>query len=199
MHFFKYNNIFLLSWFIVFVGSSQNLHIKPNITKTDSVGVYQMNMYILNRHVSGIVFFRQITDSSYRVVLTSEMGPKILDMNIDHENYQLNFAIKQLKRKTVLKSFYNDFSAIAGLKLHNQNPAISQVDTAFIYEYILNRKERFAIIQHKKNDHQQTIFFRKSKRQWEMDRYYNSNLQIDSVFLRHNDFNLQMELRKIEM
>ena len=64
----------------------------------DSVGLYTINYHILNYDFTGLLLFKRMNDSCYRAVLTSEMGPKILDMYLFENDFKLNFAIDQINR-----------------------------------------------------------------------------------------------------
>lgn len=165
----------------------------------DSVGVYQLNMSIINKDVSGLLVFKQLSDSSFRVVLTSEMGPKILDMNISPKLYKTNFVISQLNKKRVLNSFYNDFAAITGINVFGKKYEFFENDSMLNIEFIYGKKELLRINQYKKRNYSHAGFFKKNKKQWEINYFYKNDLQLDSVFLKHNNFDLQMELRKIKM
>ena len=149
--------------------------------RNDSSGLYTVNLSIYNNNFSGLLLFKKTSDSSIRAVLTTEMGPKILDLELYNTKYKVNYTIKQLNKKIILKSLYTDFASISGILRYNNK------DERYFLQHFDTLKNCFV-----------TELLNKKGRELEICYFCNkTEKSADSVFLQHFNFKMTMELRKI--
>ena len=151
------------------------------INRNDSSGLYKFYLSVYNNNISGLLLFKKTSDSTIRAVLTSEMGPKIIDLELNNTSYKVNFAIKQLRKKIILKSFYTDFASIAGILKFNKESG------------------RYFSEQSDSSKLNKTVLYNKKGQELEIYYFCNNNkTNADSVFLQHFNFKMRIELRKID-
>jgi hypothetical protein len=75
---------------------------------------------VLKRHLSGLLFFKQMPDTSLRVVFANEMGFKFFDFEFAGDTgFTVHHIIPQLNKKPIVKALRNDFELVvmrAGLQ-----------------------------------------------------------------------------------
>jgi len=165
----------------------------------DSTGVYAIQYNILTYNLTGLLIYKKLNDSTYRAIITSEMGPKILDIILYQDDYKLNFAIKQLKRKVVIKSFYNDLVSITGLNSRHAASNTSVTDSMVTINYTLSKKNNLIYSNNLINTISNATYIVKGEKKFTIHYFYGQkNTQVDSIFLKHWDYKMDMELRKIK-
>lgn len=78
--------------------------------------LYTAGIDVVGNHISGLLFFKHMPDSSWRVVFTNEAGVTFLDMGLSSQGSAKVFSVvKQLNRRAVLTTLRKDFELILGL------------------------------------------------------------------------------------
>ena len=117
----------------------------PELCKTnDSLGMYNITMEFSKNTLTGLVIFKKTNDSTLRLVLNAEMGPKLLDMELSPKGYKTIYAFKKLKRKRILKTFYEDFGALSGILIRNKDFSIDSSQSSLNFTYNLGRQKKIA-------------------------------------------------------
>ena len=183
---------------IAFCSAWNNNNQQCNITETkDSTGIYSINLKIYNKNFSGLLLFKKHTDSTIRIIITTEMGPKIFDLELLPETYSVNFVIKKLNKKIILNSLYNDFGAISGIFTLNRIKESSTDSNNETHYKLLSGKE----ISTKSDSVQNctiTQFFNKKEKELVIYYFCNSSHQMcDSIFLQHYNFKMNIILKRI--
>ncbi|MCW3467528.1 hypothetical protein [Chitinophaga nivalis] len=81
----------------------------PQFTAT----LYSTQVNVLKHHLSGLLFFKQMPDSSVRVVFANEMGFKFFDFEFDKQgNFTNHFIIDKMNKKAVVKTLRQDFALV---------------------------------------------------------------------------------------
>jgi hypothetical protein len=74
--------------------------------------VYKCQMDIYKNHVSGILIIKKISETTHRVVLTSDFGNKLIDFEISDNDFKLNYVLPDLDKKIVINFLRNDFQQL---------------------------------------------------------------------------------------
>lgn len=83
--------------------------------------LYSANVDVAGKHLSGLLFIKQMEDSSSRVVFTSQAGITFFDLEFrGTEEFAVRQVIPQLNKKPVLNMLREDFSLVLGLPFRNQ-------------------------------------------------------------------------------
>ncbi|QEH41405.1 hypothetical protein FW415_11135 [Chitinophaga sp. XS-30] len=102
---------------------------RPQITETV---LYSTQVDILQHHLSGLLLFKPMEDSSMRVVFASEMGLKFFDFAFGKDgSFTKYYLLPKMDKKAVVKTLRKDIEMI----LMRQDPATAEVFTDGEYRY----------------------------------------------------------------
>jgi hypothetical protein len=92
---------------------------KPNF-KPD---LYNASVDVVGNHISGLVLFKTMADSSQRVVFTNEAGVKFFDFGFETDgSVTTHQIIKKLNKKIVVRTLQNDFGLVLMTKVGRETP-----------------------------------------------------------------------------
>jgi len=201
---FRLVTICLLSSSILFsCASSYPEHliasdVKPCVEKFKPVFTstwYNASIDVVGHHLSGLLLFKQMPDSTLRVVFTNEAGVTFFDYEFSKKGFTVKQSIKQFKRKLVTQTLRKDIELIL---MNNISPLKS---------FSLNDELWFASQQGKETnyfitDKNCTQLLRiektgKGKKKVEATLHGQLPLAPDSVHLQHLLFNMQINLTKL--
>jgi len=74
--------------------------------------VYRAKIEAYGNEFGGIFILKKIEDDLHRIVLTTDFGFKMLDVNISQTTFEINFITGQLDRKIILKTLEQDFKTL---------------------------------------------------------------------------------------
>ena len=69
-------------------------------------------MDIYKNHISGILIIKKISETTHRVVMTSDFGNKMIDFEISENDFKLNYVLEDLNKKMVINFLKNDFQEL---------------------------------------------------------------------------------------
>ncbi len=92
--------------------------------------LFKTSLDISKNHLTGLMFFKQTSDSSFRIIFTNEMGMKFFDLEFVKEKFIIQYCFPSLSRKSLMKIFEADFRLLLSEKisgeriviLNNENP-----------------------------------------------------------------------------
>ncbi|MDO9254526.1 MAG: hypothetical protein Q7U54_03365 [Bacteroidales bacterium] len=117
----------------------------PQLFNTnDSIGLYNITMEFSKNTLSGLLILKKTSDSTLRLVLNAEMGPKLLDMELSPKGYKTIYAFKKINRKRILRTFYEDFGALSGILIQNKGFSIDSSQSSLIFTYNLGKQKKIA-------------------------------------------------------
>lgn len=108
----------------------------------DSIGLYNINVEINKYNFSGLLLLKKTNDSTIRLVMNSEMGPKLLDMELSPTGYKIIYAFKKLNKKGVLKIFYEDFGALSCIIIRKKYPIVNNNLSSNEYIFDIGKKRK---------------------------------------------------------
>ena len=83
---------------------------------------YHASIDVTGKHLSGLVFIKNMPDSSRRIVFSSEAGVTFFDFGFDQKGeFKVYFIQKKLNRKPVLTTLRKDFELITGIPFISNN------------------------------------------------------------------------------
>ncbi len=85
------------------------LNATPVFRGSTSEAVFRVSIDLYSHYYSGIFVIKKESGEKYRLVLMSEVGMTLLDMDFSSENYHVNYCIKPLQKKSLLKLLVKDF------------------------------------------------------------------------------------------
>jgi hypothetical protein len=84
-------------------------------------GWFSASIDVVGKHLSGLIFIKEMEDRSVRVVFTNEVGVTFFDFSYTRSG---EFSVKQimpmLNKKAVIKTLQKDFALFIGLPFRNE-------------------------------------------------------------------------------
>jgi hypothetical protein len=128
--------------------------------------VYKCQMDIYKNHVSGILIIKKISETTHRVVLTSDFGNKLIDFEISEDDFKLNYVLPDLDKKIVINFLKNDFQQLLKKKypvtesFENENSKIylSKIDKKIYYLFFNKENNLLKQIIYTKNNKEKIDF-----------------------------------------
>jgi hypothetical protein len=75
--------------------------------------LYSTQVDVLKHHLSGLLFFKQMPDSSLRVVFANEMGFKFFDFEFKKDGgFVKHYMLPKMDKKAVVKTLRSDFELV---------------------------------------------------------------------------------------
>lgn len=97
---------------VFFTLTVNNLSAQKN---NEEISLFNAVIDVYGNTISGIMAIKQESDDKFRILFTTVAGPKLLDMYITKDNYEVIYAVKKLNKKIILKLFQKDFALVTGL------------------------------------------------------------------------------------
>ena len=159
---------------------------------------YNASVDVIGNHISGLLLFKAMPDSSVRVVFTSEAGLTFFDFEFRPDGtFTAKQAVNKFSNKAVINTLRKDFELILF-------PRTNQLLKSFtsdneIWYALSSKNETDYFI----TNHDCTSFLRaektgKGKKKVEMKMSGAPHLAPDSVHLQHYTFNMQISLKKLD-
>jgi len=192
---------FLLSSFLLLAAcATQKVQQPPKVPCTtsfswDTTLFYKANISVMGNSISGLVIFNKENDSTFRLIITTDIGPKLVDMRLTPEGYTKNFVIKPLDQKALLNMFWEDFGTVLGLFAGNKEGYYSPETKACTYPIA----PRFTASYSASNAlafPEKAHFLKRDKIKTTISYFCKTGQQPDSIFIEHLNFNMSYTLRK---
>ncbi|RKE90085.1 hypothetical protein BXY58_0673 [Epilithonimonas arachidiradicis] len=157
--------------------------------------VYKCQMDIYNNHVSGILIIKKISQTTHRVVMTSDFGNKLIDFEIADQDFKLNYVLPDLDKKLVINFLKNDFQRL--LKREYPVAESFEDDNSKIYLSKIDNQS-FYLFYNKNNSLLKKVVYTKNNKE-KIDFTFDAKKHIfaDSIDLQHKDFNINIKLFQI--
>ena len=98
-----------------------------------TVALYKANVDVVGNHLSGLLLFKKMPDSSTRVVFSNEMGLSFFDFVFAADGkFKVYSIIKKMNKKSVIKTLRHDFELILMQHL-DIGKAIVKIENGFLY------------------------------------------------------------------
>ena len=98
-----------------------------------TVALYKANVDVVGNHLSGLLLFKKMPDSSTRVVFSNEMGLSFFDFEFAADGkFKVYSIIKKMNKKSVIKTLRHDFELILMQHL-DIGKAIVKIENGFLY------------------------------------------------------------------
>jgi hypothetical protein len=103
----------------------------------DSAAIlYNTQVDVLNKHLSGILVIKKMPDSSTRIVFASEMGLTFFDFGfMANDSFKVYSILKQMDKKPVIKTLRKDFNLILMRGLDSSKLTIRNNDSLIYYVF----------------------------------------------------------------
>lgn len=152
---------------------------------------YRFKITFMKKEMKGNFVVKKLDNHIHRAVMTSDFGNTLFDLTLSETDYTLNYAMPDLNKKMIVKTlaedlqtiFTNDFKVNQEIETQN-NLVLKSKNISLVYTN--NETTYFTeLIRLKNNKIKTTNEFESN----------NSDFP-DKIFIKHNHFNLTIELMK---
>lgn len=81
----------------------------PYFSNPSADYVYRTKISIYGNELGGILIAKKISDSAHRVVLTTDFGNTLIDIEVGQTSFKVNSIVAELDRKILLNTLRDDF------------------------------------------------------------------------------------------
>lgn len=177
--------------------SSEEKITNPYFANCDLDYIYKAKIEVYKNNFGGILIIKKTSPQTHRIVMTTEFGGKILDMEYDGKDFTKNFIIAKLDRKFILKVLQKDFKILLDEEVAIQKTYKSSDKLVFksvndndFYFYFLNRRTKSL---------EKIIRTNKTKEKVEVDITSHDGGVADKVSIVHKNIQLKIELEKFKI
>jgi hypothetical protein len=157
--------------------------------------VYKCQMEVYGNDISGILIIKKISETTHRVVMTSDFGNKMIDFEISENDFKLNYVLADLDKKMVINFLKNDFQELLrqkypvaeSFKNDNSNIFRSELNTKNYYLYFNKGNSLLTQIVYTKNRKEKINFSFEAKKP----------TFAETIHLKHKDFKIDIKLFQI--
>jgi hypothetical protein len=71
--------------------------------------LYRTTLDISKNHLTGFIFIKKVSDTSFRIIFSNDFGMQIFDFEFSAKEFIVQYCFPSLDRKSLLKLLDNDF------------------------------------------------------------------------------------------
>jgi len=159
-------------------------------SKTDYV--YKTNITVYGNEISGIFIAKKITDTTHRIVFTTEFGNKLLDFEISDNTFKVNSIVSELDRKILINTLKEDFRLL--LKKEYLIQEQFENDSADIYKSKDGKRDNYLFISKKDHRLEKVVHASKTKEKFTLTFTSENNIFAEKIQIIHQNIKLKIEL-----
>jgi hypothetical protein len=171
------------------------LQFKPRFERA----LYNTQVDVIGKHLSGILLMKVMPDSSTRLVFSNEIGFKFFDFEFAaNGDFKVHYILKQMDKKAVIKTLRKDFELVLMQHLDTTNAFVLTGQNALYYGFP-QKKGAFYYITDSSCDRLLRMEKSSSRRafvQAVMENY--SEGMPDTIGINHTNFNFTIGLKKLK-
>ena len=167
--------------------------LKPKFTSV----LYNTKVDVVGKHLSGLLLFKQMPDSSTRVVFSSEMGVNFFDFEYSSNGFKVHSCMEQLNRKIVIRQLKKDIGLLFMYNCHLADVQTFNTEEEMNFAFVNGSEEDYYIsdlqcsnikrIENVVDNHKKVI----------VNVYGSKGQMPDSVMLSHQNFEFMISLKQI--
>jgi phosphoribosylformylglycinamidine (FGAM) synthase PurS component len=160
--------------------------------KTDYV--YRAKISVYGHELGGILIAKKINDSVHRLVLTTDFGNKLIDVELGENSFKVNNIVDELNRKILINTLREDFRlllkkeyAVSGEFIEGDNKVYQSIEANSFYHLFYTAKNSlYKLVKGSKRKQRITVLFTSE-----------NNIFADRVIIRHSNIKLEIELNTL--
>ena len=159
-------------------------------SKTDYV--YKTNITVYGNELSGIFIAKKISETTHRIVFTTEFGNKLMDFEISETNFKVNSIVSELDRKILINTLKEDFRLL--LKKQYLIQEQFENESHNIYKSEDGKRDNYIFLSKKDKKLEKIVHSSKTKEKFTL--FFNSenNIFADKIQIIHQNIKLKIEL-----
>ena len=169
---------------------------KENLYFTSSQDyIYKCQMEIYGNDISGILIIKKISETTHRVVMTSDFGNKMIDFEISENDFKLNYVLADLDKKMVINFLKNDFQELLKRKF-SVNESFENEDSK-IYLSNVDKKNYYLFFDKNSGLLNQIIYTKNNREKIDFTFGAKKHTFAETINLQHKDFKINIKLFQI--
>ena len=112
----------------------------PPLGKNFDKALFKVSLDISKIHLTGLLFIKQTSDTSTRIIFTNEMGMKYFDLEFFPEQLMIHYCFPSMARKSLLKIIEFDFRLLFPEVQTNEIKILSRHENPTTLEYKVRSK-----------------------------------------------------------
>ena len=162
--------------------------------------IYRTSVDVVGKHLSGLLIFRSMPDSSFRVVFTNEMGLSFFDFGfLPGNGFEVYQVVPQFDKKSVIKTLRKDFDLVMFRNLDSISKRYSLKDSSLVY-HACPQPDGINYYITDAGCHQLIKMQRSSAKKPVVEAFImggSPEISPDSILIRHLNFEFTITLKKI--
>ena len=164
-----------------------------------TVALYNTTVDVVGNHLSGLLLIKKMPDSSLRMVFSNEMGFKFFDFEFAADGkFKVYSIIKQMNKRSVLKTLRKDFELILMDRLDNSTASVRAGNGLLYYIFPQQKGFNYYITDSATNELVRLERASKSKTVVEAVMQHYINGIPDTIGISHKTFDFTIGLKRIE-
>lgn len=157
--------------------------------------VYKCRIEIYGNDISGILIVKKISETTHRVVMTSDFGNKMIDFEISDKDFKLNYVLADLDKKMVINFLKNDFREL--LKQKYPITESFENDDSKIYLSKFDKKQYYLFFDKNSGLLNQIVYTQNSREKIDFNFEAKKPTFAETINLLHKDFKIKIKLNQI--
>lgn len=210
---FRLNNyVLLLITFVTSCSPSKQLYeaILPDnnapvswFYKDNGYYLYNTTIDLMKNHFSGITVIKPIAKGNFRVVMMTETGLKIMDLEFFPDSVpRVHYIMEAMDKKIIIRTLTRDISLILMNQLEDKKPLWysqkSLLPELRIARYTIDRKTYHYFIEPGKSKPVKAHVMKGNKPRIVVEFFGEDQSEADSVKLNHHNIDLSISLHRIK-
>ena len=157
--------------------------------------VYKCQMEIYGNDISGILIIKKISETTHRVVITSDFGNKMIDFEISENDFKLNYVLADLDKKMVINFLRNDFQEL--LKRNFLVNESFENEDSKIYVSNVDKKQYYLFFDKNSGLLNQIVYTKNSREKIDFSFEAKKHTFAETINLQHKDLKINIKLFQI--
>lgn len=158
--------------------------------------IYRASIEAYGNTFGGLFIVKKTGEDLHRVVLTTDFGFKMLDVEVSQDFFEIHFIIEQLDRKAFRKTLEKDFKVLL-------KPAFKVYETYtdsryYIFKSKFEKKDVFIYNNSENKSIEQIKLMSNSKEKVSFSFTSENNTFAETITIKHNELDLIINLTKYQ-
>lgn len=157
--------------------------------------VYKCQMEVYGNDISGILIIKKISETTHRVVMTSDFGNKMIDFEISDNDFKLNYVLADLDKKMVINFLKNDFQEL----LKQKYPVTESFENndSKIYLSNIDKKQYYLFFDKNSGLLNQIVYTQNNREKIDFTFEAKKHTFAETINLQHKDYKINIKLFQI--
>jgi len=160
--------------------------------------LYEEKVDVIGKHISGLLLFKTMPDSSTRIVFTNEAGVKFFDFEFRHGKFRVYQIIRQLNKKPVVSTLRKDFEMILMPWVGSEKPLVYKNGNELRYVFNHEKEKDCVVTNEDCSTLQRLEKTSVKKKKVLVNITVSDNQAPDSIAIEHLTFNMKITLKRLQ-